>query len=39
MYASAKFPKRAPLADTFYFVKNVPEMKYQVCVIHSITQT
>ena len=26
---------RPPLADTFYFVKNVPEMRYHVCVILS----
>ena len=33
-----KVLKRAHLADAFYYVKNSPEMKYQVCVIQSITQ-
>ena len=27
-------PKRAHLADIFFGVKNLPEMKYHVCVIH-----
>ena len=35
----SKVPKKAPLTDTFYFVNNMPKMKYHVCVIHSITET
>ena len=35
----SKVLKRAHLTDIFFSVKNLPEIKYHVCVIHSITQT
>ena len=35
----SKVLKRAHLTDLFFSVKNLPEIMYHVCVIHSITQT